>query len=110
MVTKVACGKNSSGSELRAGARRVNVYACSTTLVYYIALFIFKEHSFILIINCFNFHLQNFECHYTLRKVQKIRVISRGLENTFSLLQWLSIRKKTFVPKYCTIIFYIRVI
>ena len=27
----------------------------------------------------------------TLRKVQKIRVILRGSENTFSLLQWLSI-------------------
>ena len=45
---------------------------------------------------------------FTLRKVQKIRVISRGSENTFSLLQWLSMRKhilklkkkkKTFVPK-----------
>ena len=43
----------------------------------------------------------------TLCKVQKIRVISRGSENTFSLLQWLSMRKhilkvkkiKTFVPK-----------
>ena len=44
----------------------------------------------------------------TLRKVQKVRVISRRLENTFSLLQWLSMRKqilkptktkKTFVPK-----------
>ena len=46
--------------------------------------------------------------HITLRKVQKIRVISRGSENTFSLLQWLSMRKqilklkkikKTFVSK-----------
>ena len=33
--------------------------------------------------------------HYiTLRKVQKIRVISRGSENTFHLLQWLSMRKQ----------------
>ena len=31
---------------------------------------------------------------FTLRKVQKIRVISRGSENTFSLLQWLSMRKQ----------------
>ena len=30
----------------------------------------------------------------TLRKVQKIRVISRGSENTFSLLQWLSMSKQ----------------
>ena len=44
----------------------------------------------------------------TLRKVQKIRVILRGSENTFSLLQWLSMRKqilklkkikKIFIPK-----------
>ena len=45
---------------------------------------------------------------YTLRKVQKIRVISGGSENTFSLLQWFSMRKqilklkkikKTFAPQ-----------
>ena len=44
----------------------------------------------------------------TLRKVKKIRVISRRSENTFNLLHWLSMRKhilkhkkikKTFVPK-----------
>ena len=45
---------------------------------------------------------------YTLSKVQKIRVILRRSENTFHLLQWLSMGKqflkfkkikKTFVPK-----------
>ena len=44
---------------------------------------------------------------YTLSKDQKIRVILRRSENTFDLLQWLSMRKqilkhtkikKTFVP------------
>ena len=44
----------------------------------------------------------------TLNKVQKIRVILRRSENTFSLLQWLSMRKqilkhkemkKTYIPK-----------
>ena len=47
-------------------------------------------------------------CFYTLSKVQKIRVILRRSENTFHLLQWLSMGKqflkfkqikKTFVPK-----------
>ena len=45
---------------------------------------------------------------HTLSKVQKIRVILRRSENTFHLLQWLSMGiqflkfkkiKKTFVPK-----------
>ena len=45
---------------------------------------------------------------YTLSKVQKIRVILRRSENTFHLLQWLSMgkqflkfkkTKKTFAPK-----------
>ena len=47
-------------------------------------------------------------CYNTLSKVQKIRVILRRSENTFHLLQWLSMGKqflkfkklkKTFVPK-----------
>ena len=48
------------------------------------------------------------EAIYTLDKVQKIRVILRKSENSFSLLQWLSMRKqnlkhkgekKTYIPK-----------
>ena len=33
---------------------------------------------------------------YTLRKVQKIRVILGKSENTFGLLQWVSMRNRIF--------------
>ena len=47
---------------------------------------------------------------YTLRKVQKICIISRGSENTFSLLQWLSMRKQFLKFKKIKKTFFLKII